>query len=123
MSKEVDLFKENPNDFYVDRRKLVRQVRRNARPAKSRSVHKQDDDVLHFANLTRLYNYRPIKKSLELGLISSFGLFGEEEVVFQTKRQATVHVNSIEASFYEIDFKKILEIIGIKAVDKFKESL
>lgn len=84
----------------MDRRKLVKQIKSNGRPAKSRSVHKKDDGVLHFANLTRLYNYRPMKKSIEISLISSFGLFGEEEVVFQTKRQATVQVNSIEASFY-----------------------
>ena len=34
LSKEINLFKENPNDFYVDRRKLIRHLRRNeqARP-------------------------------------------------------------------------------------------
>jgi CRP-like cAMP-binding protein len=123
MTKEINLFKENPNDFYIDRRRLVRQIHNDIKPSKSRSFNKNEDGVLHFANLTTLYNYRPVKKSLEIGLISSFGMFGEEELVFHTKRQATIQVNSIEATFYEIEFKKILEIIGPKTVDKFKEIL
>lgn len=123
MTKDANLFKENPNDFYTDRRRLVRQIHNDTKPSKSRSFSKNDEDVLHFANLTTLYNYRPIKKSLEIGLISSFGLFGAEEVIFHTKRQSTIQVNSIDASYYEIEFKKILEIIGAKAVDRFKEVL
>lgn len=42
----------------------------------SKSMQK-DDDVLRFANLTTLYNYRPVTKAIEIGVISSFGLFGE----------------------------------------------
>lgn len=52
----------------------------------SKSFKKDDDDVLPFANLTTLYNYRPVKKSIEMGLISSFGLFGEEEVILKINR-------------------------------------
>lgn len=74
--KEATLFKENPNDLYVDRRRLIRQMRKDERMAGSRSMQK-DDDVLRFANLTTLYNYRPVTKSIEIGVISSFGLFGE----------------------------------------------
>ena len=47
---------------------------------------KKEEDILPFANLTSLYNYRPMKKLIEIGVVSSFGLFGEEEVVFKTAR-------------------------------------
>ena len=70
--------------------------------------------------MTTLYNYRPVKKSIDMGLISSFGLFGEEEVILKISRETTVQVWSIEASYYQIEFKKVLEIIGNKNVDKFK---
>jgi len=33
---------------------------------------------LPFANLTALYNYRPLKKNIEIAVVSSFGLLGEE---------------------------------------------
>jgi hypothetical protein len=58
-----------------------------------------------------------------MGLISSFGLFGEEEVVLKIPRETTIQVSSIDASYYQIEFKKILEIIGNKNVDRFKEVL
>lgn len=74
-----------------------------------------------FANLTTLYNYRPTKKIIDMGLISSYGLFGEEEVIIKIKRETTVQVQSIEASYYQIEFKKVLDIIGNKNVDRFKE--
>jgi hypothetical protein len=79
--------------------------------------------VLPFANLTALYNYRPVKKTIDMGLISSFGLFGEEEVIFKTKRETTVQVSSIDAAYYQIEFKKVLDIIGPKNSEKFKEVL
>jgi len=43
-----------------------------------RRNQKGNEDILPFANFTTLYNYRPIKKMVEIGVISSFGLFGEE---------------------------------------------
>lgn len=79
--------------------------------------------MLPFANFTTLYNYRPIKKSIEIGVISSFGLFGEEEIVFQTPRETTAVVDCLEVAYFEIDFKKILDIVGAKHVEKFKRKL
>jgi hypothetical protein len=64
-------------------------------------LHK-DSDVLRFADLTTLYNYRPLKKDINIGIISSFGLFGEEELVFRTTRQTTAQVSGIEASYYQL---------------------
>ncbi len=83
-------------------------MKRNKIRSFNKDSKKDKDNILHFANLTTLYNYRPMKKSLEIGLISSGGFFGEEEVVYGTKRQATVHVNSIDVSYYMIEFKKVL---------------
>lgn len=76
MSKEANLFKENPNNLYADRRRLMQQ-HKGLKNVVSKSFKKDEDDILPYANLTSLYNYRPVKKSIDMGLISSFGLFGE----------------------------------------------
>jgi hypothetical protein len=90
----------------------------------SRSLREgEEQDLLPFANLTALYNYRPTRKTIDMGLLSSFGLFGEEEVVFRTRRETTVQVQSIEACYYQIEFKKVLEIIGAKQSERFREAL
>lgn len=63
----------------------MHELHKDDKKYRSKSL-KKDEDVLPFANFTTLYNYRPIKKNIEIGVISSFGLFGEEEVVFKRPR-------------------------------------
>jgi len=43
----------------------------------SKSMQK-DHSVLPFADLKTLYNFRPMRKAIQIGVLSSFGLFGEE---------------------------------------------
>lgn len=74
ISKKANLFEENPNDFYVDRRKLI--FTKPNRSVSQSFKEEKDSNVLPFANLTTLYNFKPQKKEIELGLITSFGLFG-----------------------------------------------
>ena len=122
--KKASLFKENPNDMYIDRRKLVDQIHKDDKKYRTtRSLKKENDDVLPFANFTTLYNYRPMKKMIEIGVVSSFGLFGEEEVVCKTPRETTTLVDSLDACYYEVNYKRVLEIIGAKQVEKFKNVL
>ena len=73
--KKANLFQENPNDLYTDRRKIVEYIHRNDKKYRNKGPN-QNDDVLPFANFTTLYNYRPVKKMIEIGIISNFGLFG-----------------------------------------------
>jgi hypothetical protein len=61
--KSANLFQENPNDFYVDRRKLVEQIHEGDKKYQAR-IKKGNEDVLPYANFTTLYNYRPVKKTI-----------------------------------------------------------
>lgn len=123
LTKQADLFRENPNDFYVDRRELLRNVNREARAVQGRNAKKKEEEVLPFANLTQLYNYRPVRKEIDIAVLSSFGLLGEEELIYRTPRETTAQIASLEASYYQIEFKKVLEILGAKNVEKFRETL
>lgn len=54
-----------------------------------------------------MFNYKPKKKLVELGLVSDFGIFGEEEYYSKTKRQVNALISSQEATYYEINLKKL----------------
>ena len=49
--------------MYMDRRKLMQ---KSTDPLKKQDEGKRVD-ALHYANLTTLYNFRPMKKIIELG--------------------------------------------------------
>lgn len=66
IEKESKLFVENPNELYMDRRKLM----------SSREIN--NEEYLPYGNFEQLYNYRPTRKIVELGIINPFCLFGEE---------------------------------------------
>lgn len=38
---------------------------------------KKKKAILPYADLTTLYNYRPMKKTLDIGVLSPFCIFGE----------------------------------------------
>jgi len=70
---------ENPNDLYVDRRRLISQIHYKDKRILSKAQSKLSDKnegILPFANLTTLYNYRPIKKTIDIAAVTQFGLFG-----------------------------------------------
>ena len=123
MSKYASLFEENPNELYTDRVSLMKKVEGDKKWPQYGKGKGDKDDVLKFANFKTLYNFRPVKKSIEMGVLSSFGLFGEEEIIFGRSREVTVQVNSLQCSYFQITFKRILEIIGAKNVERFKQHL
>lgn len=81
ITKETNLFEENPNILYGDRRKLVeeslienrREVDKVERIFIDKKVKKS---MLPYANLTSMYNYRPLKKLIEIGVVTPPTLFG-----------------------------------------------
>ena len=60
ITKTVDLFREDPNSLYLDRATL----------------NKGKSEILPFANLSAVYNYKPRSKLVELAEISDIGIFG-----------------------------------------------
>ena len=66
IEKTSRLFVENPNELYVDRRTLMSE----------REITNQE--YLEYADLHLLYNYRPTNKTIDLGILNPFCLFGEE---------------------------------------------
>lgn len=63
--------------------------------------------MLPYADLRTLYNYQPKKKTLDIGLLSPFCIFGEEEYLGKKERETNAFCSSTEVIYYEIPFKKI----------------
>lgn len=63
ITKTIDLFREDPNSLFLDRTTL----------------NEGKSEILPFANLSEVYNYKPRTKLVELAEISDVGIFGEEE--------------------------------------------
>ena len=91
ITKTVDLFREDPNSLYLDRATL----------------NKGKSEILPFANLSAVYNYKPRSKLVELGVLSDEGIFGEEEYFSGSERQVNAQVSSLEATYYEISLKEL----------------
>ena len=75
---------ENPNSLYIDRVQLLNDLykkddKHQDRQEMIETERKKKKAVLPYADLTTLYNYRPMKKVLEIGVLSPFCIFGEEE--------------------------------------------
>jgi hypothetical protein len=49
-----------------------------------------------------LYNFKPVKKVVEIGIINPFCIFGEEEMIENKRRDTTVRCTSLNAIYYEI---------------------
>lgn len=76
ITKTVDLFRENPNLFYLDREKI-------------------GGEKLPFADFSEIYNYKPRAKLLEIGISNEMSIFGEEELFSETKkREVNAQVSS-----------------------------
>jgi hypothetical protein len=69
-------------------------------------------EYLPYANFEHLYNYRPINKIIELGILTPFSLFGEEEIIEHKRRETTIRCSSLQAVFYSIEIKRIYQILN-----------
>ena len=90
IEKECHLFVDNPNELYIDRRKLMNK----------REIYNKE--YLPYANLEKVYNYRPISKVIELGILTPFCIFGEEELSELKRRETTVRCSSLHAFYYSL---------------------
>lgn len=79
--------------------------------------------MLPYADLRNLYNYQPKKKNIEIGILSPFCLFGEEEHLEKKNRETDAICSSLEVVYYEINLRRIEEILGIKHFPAFIEEL
>ncbi len=66
ISKTIDIFSENPNNFYKNRIKV------------SRERMNRDLKILPYANFNGVYNYKPEQKMISLAQINPICIFGEE---------------------------------------------
>lgn len=53
--------------------------------------------MLPYANLTTMYNFRPMKKTIEIGVVTPFSLFGEEEYSLRKTRDTNAMCSSLTA--------------------------
>ena len=125
LSKETNLFVENPNNLYTNRVKLLIEEKEDSKknsPQKE-TERKQEEALLPYADLRQLYNYQPKTKAIEIGILSAFCLFGEEENFEKKNRETDAVCSSLEVLYYEISLKKVEEIIGLKHMPAFLEEL
>lgn len=77
--------------------------------------------MLPYANLTSMYNYRPMKKMIEIGVVTPPSLFGEEEYFEKKRRDTNAICYSLNTEYYEINIGKIEEIVGAKLLPIFEK--
>jgi hypothetical protein len=51
--------------------------------------------MLPYANLTTMYNFRPMKKMIEIGVVTPFSLFGDEEFGVKKQRDTNAICSSL----------------------------
>lgn len=69
-------------------------------------------EYLPYANFEQLYNFRHTKKVVELGILTPFCIFGEEEMIENKRREITIKCSSFKAIYYGIEVKKLNEVVG-----------
>ena len=52
--------------------------------------------ILPYADLSKMYNFQPNKKVIDIGVVNPFCLFGEEEYLMEHARDTNAQCNSIE---------------------------
>ena len=101
LTKNTSLFEENPNDLYMNRVKLLgHQEDSPRRLNKSVNAPQSVEGVLPYADLRTLYNYQPKKKNIDLGILSPFCIFGEEEHLEKKDRETNAICHSTEVIYY-----------------------
>ena len=67
---------------------------------------KVKNSVLPYADLSKMYGFRPSKKLIDIGVMTPFCIFGEEEYLMGKKRDTNAQCHSIDVEYYELSIKK-----------------
>lgn len=98
--------------MYSNRKKLIEESigTDNKKVDRLQKNNKQkliNNSILPYANLTSMYNFRPAKKSIQIGVVTPICLFGEEEYFDRRPRDTSAVCSSLEVEYYEISIKKL----------------
>ena len=63
--------------------------------------------VLPYANLSKMYNFQPNKKIVDIGVVTPFCMFGEEEYLNVHERDTNAQCISIDCEYYELNIRKL----------------